>query len=73
MSISPAGIRKTSPVPIAFDTDKALCAIKLPLEDASNIPMWLIVPQEPVAAVNSIAPDVVAALPDTVNVAALRV
>ena len=41
-----------SPSATVLDADKAPCHKKLPEDDASKIPRWVIVPQEPPLAVN---------------------
>lgn len=64
-----------SPVEIAFDVVNSDHANKLPLVDASNTPTATIVPQEPVAASNSTAAELVAkvVVPDTEKVTAFLV
>ena len=73
-SKSPASNLNTSPLATALEADNAAQAIKLPLDEASKIPTWVTVPQEPVAVTNSTADPLVAVVgevPDTVIAAIL--
>lgn len=64
----------TSPLATTFDADNAAQQSKFPPDDASKIPVWVIVPQEPVAVTNSTAAPLVAVVgdvPETVIAAML--
>ena len=77
MSKSPVGMRNTSPTSIVLLVVKGAQANKVPLVEAVNKPMWVIVPQLDVVFVgNSTAALFVAKVglvPDTENEAEMRV